>query len=67
MGHKILDVKADIREDIKKYFRIFIGRAKTAQLNDGRDGMSNRSIELFQIMRENVLGIVDEHFEKIER
>jgi hypothetical protein len=29
--------------------------------------MSNRSIELFQIMRENVLGIVDEHFEKIER
>tara|TARA_B110001454_G_scaffold204584_1_gene213449 strand:- start:106 stop:258 length:153 start_codon:yes stop_codon:yes gene_type:complete len=50
MGYKILDVKADIHEDIEKYFR--------------RRRLEWRS---WEINVEDVLDIVDKHFEKIER
>ena len=46
MGYKILDVKADIHEDIEKYF-----------MNTYPD----------EINVEDLLDIVDKHFEKIER
>ena len=46
MGYKILDVKADIHEDIEKYF-----------MNTYFD----------EINIEDILDIIDEHFEKIER
>ena len=46
MGYKILDVKADIHEDVEKYF-----------MNTHFD----------EINVEDILDIVDEHFEKIER
>jgi hypothetical protein len=56
MGYKILDVKADIHEDIEKYF---------VQLNDiGNDLNHYKSDAQVQ---EDVLDIVDKHFEKIER
>tara|TARA_B100000214_G_scaffold328525_1_gene267716 strand:- start:310 stop:459 length:150 start_codon:yes stop_codon:yes gene_type:complete len=49
MGYKILDVKADIHEDIEKYFM-------------------NRGLPPFdEINVEDILDIVDKHFEKIER
>ena len=46
MGYKILDVKADIHEDIERYF-----------MNTHFD----------EIKVEDILDIVDKHFEKIER
>ena len=55
MGYKILDVKADIHEDVGRYF-------DTRLVN--RDGFSYAKME--QVKAE-VLDIVDEHFEKIER
>ena len=46
MGYKILDVKADIHEDVEAYF-----------MNTHFD----------EVNVEDILNIVDEHFEKIER
>ena len=54
MGYKILDVKADIHEDVEKYF-------DNRLVN--RDGFSYAKME--QVKTE-VLDIVDKHFEKIE-
>lgn len=50
MGYKILDIKADIHEDVEKYFR-------------------QRRLEWrsWEINVEDILDIVDKHFEKIER
>ena len=53
MGYKILDVKADIHEDIEKYFE-----EKWPQLREF--GWKNQ-------LEGDVLDIVDGHFEKIER
>lgn len=52
MGYKILDVKADIHEDVERYFSSIL----TARL----------SRQLAADIREEVLGIIDKHFEKIE-
>jgi len=50
MGYKILDVKADIHEDIEKYF-----------INNTLHN------EVKLLLVEDILDIVDKHFEKIER
>ena len=55
MGYKILDVKADIHEDVEKYFN-------NRLVN--HDGFAYVKME--QVKTE-VLDIVDKHFEKIER
>ena len=55
MGYKILDVKADIHEDIEEYF-------------DERpdwDALLPPYAKMEQI-KVDLLNIVDEHFEKIE-
>jgi len=51
MGYKILDVKADIHEDVESYLE------KCDALEWGKIGE----------VTEGVLDIVDKHFEKIER
>ena len=68
MGYKILDVKADIHEDVEKYF---------VQLNDighdlGYTGLVPEqrrfnALTAAEKLKEDVLDIVDKHFEKIER
>ena len=62
MGYKILDVKADIHEEVEKYF---------VQLRDiGHDlGYTElgREVKTDDEMKEDILDIVDKHFEKIER
>ena len=57
MGYKILDVKADIHEDVESYFtklgkQQLIRRVKTKS---------------YWEIRGELLDIVDKHFEKIER
>ena len=54
MGYKILDVKAHIHEDVEAYFNRY-----WPQL-DNEAGWK-------QTLQEDVLDIVDKHFEKIER
>ena len=54
MGYKILDVKADIHEEVEKYMDSCI---VAHEINH----------ELGQIILDNVCDIVDKHFEKIER
>ena len=54
MGYKILDVKADIHEDVEEYL------------------LSKPSGWIWQVqeaqtVQEDILDIVDKHFEKIER
>jgi hypothetical protein len=61
MGYKILDVKADIHEDVEKYFRRAIADAKHLSAN------GTRLVELLETVRDSMLDIVDENFEKIER
>ena len=53
MGYKILDVKADIHEDVEKYLNL-----------QGHDELEWATVAKLQ---EGILDIVDEHFEKIER
>lgn len=55
MGYKILDVKADIHEDVEKYF-VAMDEAQ------GPNGF-----QLSDQVQEDVLDIVDKHFERIER
>ena len=55
MGYKILDVKADIHEDVEKYF-VAMDEAQ------GPNGF-----QLSDQVQEDILDIVDEHFKKIER
>ena len=57
MGYKILDVKAEIHEDVEKYFRKFHAH----QNGEGFSYVKTKQME------EELLDIVDEHFEKIER
>ena len=55
MGYKILDVKADINEDVEEYFnrdwprKLLLSKLKA------------------QTLQKDILDIVDKHFEKIER
>ena len=51
MGYKILDVKTDIHEDVEKYCREHFPADYKEMIHHV----------------ENLLDIVDEHFEKIER
>ena len=55
MGHKILDVKTDIHEEVEKYF---------VQLNDAQ---GPNGFQLSDQVCEDMLAIVDEHFKMIER
>ena len=52
MGYKILDVKADIHEDVENYLTNY-----WPQLDNGWK----------QTIKEDILDIVDKHFERIER
>ena len=52
MGYKILDVKADIHEDVESYFT--------------KLDIQGTELSYWEI-RGELLDIVDEHFEKIER
>ena len=56
MGYKILDVKADIHEDVEAYFNE----------RPDWDALLPPYIKMEQIKTE-VLDIVDDNFEKIER
>ena len=51
MGHKILDVKTDIHEEVEHYIQ-------------GHDSLPDLWKNLIQ---DDILDIVDKHFEKIER
>lgn len=51
MGYKILDVKADIHEDVEGYMR-------------GYDSLPDAWKD---IIKDDILDIVDKHFEKIEK
>ena len=54
MGHKILDVKADIHEDVEEYLL----NKPSGWIWHGQEA---------QTVQEDILDIVDKHFEKIER
>ena len=54
MGYKILDVKADIHEDVEKYM-------------DGYTAPFTFTDEDKQWIMDDICDIVDKHFEKIER
>ena len=59
MGYKILDVKADIHEDVEAYF---------TKLDIWREMRLRQGTELsYWEIRGELLDIVDKHFEKIER
>ena len=65
MGYKIPDVKADIHEDVEAYFNRY-----WPQL-DNEAGWKPRREDakdyFFKTLQEDILDIVDKHFEKIER
>mgnify|MGYP001467410958 CR=1 FL=1 len=66
MGHKILDVKADIHEDVEKMFDTLI--AETVYRQNSVDYQPSVFTEVFaRTLNEDILDIVDKHFEKIER
>ena len=54
MGYKILDVKADIHEDVEKYM-------------DGYTAPFTFTDEDKQSIMDDICDIVDKHFERIER
>jgi metallophosphoesterase superfamily enzyme len=60
MGYKILDVKADIHEDVEKYFELQ-GTMLPAYPQESCDKLRLRTTE------RDILNIVDKHFERIER
>ena len=57
MGHKILDVKADIHEDVVKMFETLKGEVVPSVFTN----------EFADTLSEDICDIVDKHFEKIER
>ena len=59
MGYKILDVKADIHEEVEKYFRQRMWLKPWMRMRSDDDKMDET--------KQDVLNIVDKHFEKIER
>ena len=58
MGYKILDVKADIHEEVESYME------QKARI---RSQQSLAQQLTAQTTKEDILDIVDKHFEKIER
>ena len=65
MGHKILDVKADIHEDprsiLEKYFQMGLSKAIQSRATQAWIQFNGEGVQ------EDILDIVDKHFEKIER
>ena len=61
MGYKILDVKADIHEDVEAYFNQH--EVNVTYLDAGQLARAVWK----QTLQEDILDIVDKHFEKIER
>ena len=57
MGYKILDVKADIHEDVEKMFEMLKGEVVPSVFTN----------EFAETLSEDICDIVDKHFEKIER
>ena len=57
MGYKMLDVKADIHEDVEKMFETLKGEVVPSVFTN----------EFAETLSEDICDIVDEHFEKIER
>ena len=57
MGYKILDVKADIHEDVEKMFETLKGEVVPSVFTN----------EFAETLSEDICDIVDNHFEKIER
>ena len=57
MGYKILDVKADIHEDVEKMFDTLIVETVPSVFTQ----------EFARTINEDILDIVDKHFVKIER
>ena len=57
MGYKILDVKADIHEDVEKMFEMLKGEVVPSVFTD----------EFAETLSEDICDIVDKHFKKIER
>ena len=55
MGYKILDVKADIHEDVEKLMQAY------------KDHCPEVDDPFVDSLQECILGIVDNNFEKIER
>ena len=55
MGYKILDVKADIHEDVEK------------MVENWNNLEHYNEVGWKQTLQEDILDIVDKHFEKIER
>ena len=64
MGYKILDVKADIHEDVEKYFE-----EKWPELQPQflEDIIHAKEIGWKKRLAGDMLDIVDKHFEKIKR
>jgi|TARA_Y100000310_G_scaffold326265_1_gene390940 hypothetical protein len=58
MGYKILDVKADIHEEVESYME-----QKARQMT--QQAMAQQMTT--HIIKDDILDIVDKHFEKIER
>jgi hypothetical protein len=58
MGYKILDVKADIHEEVESYME-----QKARQMT--QQAMAQQMTA--HIIKDDILDIVDKHFEKIER
>ena len=63
MGYKILDVKADIHEDVEAYFNRYWPQLD----NEIWEDTEGQAVSVKQTLQEDVLDIVDKHFEKIER
>ena len=57
MGYKILDVKADIHEDVERMFETLKGEVVPSVFTN----------EFAETLSEDICDIVDKHFEKIER
>ena len=55
--YKVLDVKADIHEDVEKMFETLIVETVPSVFTQ----------EFARTLNEDILDIVDKHFEKIER
>ena len=61
MGYKILDVKADIHEDIEKYFQLYANGDLVGGIGEVVTALTIKGIQ------EDMQDIVDDNFEKIER
>ena len=67
MGYKILDVKADIHEDIEELFKEAKDGGEWDEAALGITSFPAMMNIWGQALKTEVLNIVDQHFEKIER